>query len=169
MGPTLWMLCNRWLDHNSLEGPIPDLSDLKNLQSMYVFPTPFIFQSRSKLISFNLLDIPNCETEGYFDFPNYQTNHFVNLHRGNSNFPWESPIGNPKNKCFLCWILARYFHIVITNWPKQYIEQSFSMDILYGSKAWSPLIYTNKTCCNEASVWKLAIHHLGFVLIWPFH
>jgi hypothetical protein len=81
------MLCNRWLDHNSLEGPIPDLSDLKNLQSMYIFPTPFIFQSRSKLISFNLLDIPNCETEGYFYFPNYQTNHFMNLRRGNSSFP----------------------------------------------------------------------------------
>jgi hypothetical protein len=58
------MLYSRWLDYNSLEGPIPYLSDLKNLQSMYVFPTPFIFQSRSKSISFNLLDIPNYEIEG---------------------------------------------------------------------------------------------------------
>jgi Leucine-rich repeat (LRR) protein len=27
-------LTQLWLDHNSLEGPIPDLSDLKNLQSI---------------------------------------------------------------------------------------------------------------------------------------
>jgi len=106
----------------------------------------YFYFSIYKYIYSNLLDIPNCETEGYFYFPNYQTNHFMNLHRGNLSLPWESPIGNPKNKCFLCWILVRYFHIAMTNWPKQYIEQSFSMDILYGSKAWSPLIYTNKNC-----------------------
>jgi Leucine-rich repeat (LRR) protein len=30
----LTALTQLWLDHNSLEGPIPDLSDLKNLQSI---------------------------------------------------------------------------------------------------------------------------------------
>jgi hypothetical protein len=48
---TLQMMCNRWLNNNSLRGPIPNLSALTNLQSLLVFSIPCVISQVIYIVS----------------------------------------------------------------------------------------------------------------------